>query len=120
MRIYQKFTPLTSEEQQFATDNYWIMDWFFKITFYDVQEYYDVAAIGYLKAVKSWFSRPDLHKYKFSTIAKWAMKSYIYSEWKKEKRRIQTLSLEATIGNNNNICYMDMITYDNYSNCYVV
>lgn len=118
MRIYQRLTPLTEEEKQFASDSHYIIEWFFKISGYDMEEYYDVAAIGYLKAVKSWYAREELHKYSFATIAYQRMYSYIWSEQKKTERRIKTISLNMVIGENENFTLMDTITYDNYLNCY--
>lgn len=119
MRIYQKLTPLTEEERQFAANNYWVVEWFFRISDYDLQEYYDVAAIGYLKAVKSWCARDELHQYSFATIAKWRMQAYIGNEIKKNNRRIRTISLNAALDDADGCCLMDMVTYDNYLNQYV-
>lgn len=118
MRVYQKLTPLTQEEQKFAEENHWVIDWFFRISNYNLSEYYDVAAIGYLKAVKSWHTRSELHEYSFSTIAKQAMRSYIGNELKKADRRIKTISLDAIVGDSEGMTLMDMVTYDSYLNCY--
>lgn len=119
MRIYQKLTPLTEEEKQFAAENHWVVEWFFVISGYDLQEYYDVAAIGYLKAVKSWCSREELHQYSFATVAKQMMRSYIGNERKKSDRRIRTISLDAASDDAGGFCLMDTVTYDNYLNQYV-
>lgn len=118
MRVYQKLTPLTQEEQKFAEENHWVIDWFFRISNYNLSEYYDVAAIGYLKAVKSWHTRSELHEYSFSTIAKQTMRSYIGNELKKADRRIKTISLDAIVGDSEGMTLMDMVTYDSYLNCY--
>lgn len=118
MRVYQKLTPLTQEEQKFAEENHWVIDWFFRISNYNLSEYYDVAAIGYLKAVKSWHTRSELHEYSFSTIAKQTRRSYIGNELKKADRRIKTISLDAIVGDSEGMTLMDMVTYDSYLNCY--
>ncbi len=118
MRVYQKLTPLTQEEQKFAEENHWVIDWFFRISNYNLSEYYDVAAIGYLKAVKSWHTRSELHEYSFSTIAKQTMRSYIGNELKKADRRIKTISQDAIVGDSEGMTLMDMVTYDSYLNCY--
>ena len=118
MRVYQKLTPLTQEEQKFAEENHWVIDWFFRISNYNLSEYYVVAAIGYLKAVKSWHTRSELHEYSFSTIAKQTMRSYIGNELKKADRRIKTISLDAIVGDSEGMTLMDMVTYDSYLNCY--
>ena len=95
-----------------------VIDWFFRISDYNSAEYYDVAAMGYLKAVKSWYARNELHKYSFSTIAKQTMRSYIGNELKKAGRRIKTISLDAIVGDSDGMTLMDMVTYDSYLNCY--
>lgn len=118
MRVYQRLTPLTEDEREFASENHWVIDWFFAITRYDRNEFYDVAAVGYLKAVKSWFAREELHRWEFSTIAKQMMGAYIGNEKRKMKRRIQTVSLDACYGESENFTLADTITYDNYMNCY--
>ncbi len=119
MRIYQKLTPLTEEERKFASDNHWVIDWFFAITQYDSNELYDVAAVGYLKAVKSWFSRAELHQWEFATIAKQMMRGYITNEYRKRDRRIKAVSLDECYGESENRSLADTITYDNYLNYYV-
>lgn len=118
MRTYQKLTPLTPEEQQFAAENHHVIEWFFGITGHDRNECYDVAAIGYLKAVKSWCSREDLHQYSFATIAKRTMEGYLQSDRRKADRRIHTLSLNAPLGEEEGLSFLDTITYDNYLNHY--
>ncbi len=110
MRVYQKLTPLTQEEQKFAEENHWVIDWFFRISNYNLSEYYDVAAIGYLKAVKSWHTRSELHEYSFSTIAKQTMRSYIGNELKKADRRIKTSRQESIGGDPYRTTSMDMVT----------
>lgn len=118
MRTYQKLTPLTPGEQWFAEENHWVIEWFFDITGYDISEWYDVAVFGYLKAVKSWCVREELHRYCFSTIAKRNMQAYIGNDKRKAERRIQAVSLDAPLSEDGSFCYHDIVTYDNYLNCY--
>lgn len=121
MRIYQKMKPLTAEEQRFASENHSVIYWCLKLEGYDPDEDYGPAAIGYLKAVQRWFARPELHRYSFRTIAKWAIKSYVGNERKREERcQRQTVSLNAPIsGYEADFSLLDTITYDNYLNHYV-
>ncbi len=119
MRIYQKLTPLTEEEQRFAEENHHVIAWCLKLLKYDYEESYSVAVFGYLKAVKKWFATSELHKYDFKTVAKWTIKGYLGNEKRKYFRRIQTISLDAPLGEDNDCTLMDTITYDNYLNCYV-
>lgn len=119
MRIYQKLTPLTEDEQRFAEDNHSVIAWCLKLLNYDYEENYSVAVFGYLKAVKKWFATPELHRYDFKTIAKWMIRGYLGNEEQKSFRRIQTISLDAPVGEDNEFTLIDTITYDNYLNCYV-
>lgn len=120
MRVYQRLTPLTPEERQFAEDYVWVIDWYFNISDYDAFDYYDVAIFGYLKAVKSWCAREELHQYSFSTIAKQMMRSYIGNERRKADRRIKAISLDASMDEDGRSLYeLEGITYDHYQNQYV-
>lgn len=118
MRAYQKLTPLTEEEKEFAAENCWAIDWFFRISDYDAFDYYDVAMFGYLKAVKSWCTRVELHEYSFATIAKRMMAGYIGNERRKADRRIKAISLDAQLYDDER-SLLDSITYEHYLNQYV-
>ena len=76
-----------------------------------------VPALGllfrYLLTVKNWFSRPDLYKYEFSTIAWRAMASAVHNERQKQSRRIQTISLDDPIPGTDGLTWGDIITEDN-------
>lgn len=113
MRVYDKMAPLTEEERRFAEQNYIVLENYLRYRRISYSEYYDVCAYGFLKAVKRWFSRPELHVYSFTTIANKAMWSYVYSEKQKQKRRIQTVSLDEILPGTEGITYLDTITYRN-------
>lgn len=53
----------------------------------DEQEYYDVAAFGYLSAVKRYFAQPKLGRYAFSTIAWQSMRRSVDAFHRAETRR---------------------------------
>lgn len=120
MRTYQKLLPLTQEEQRFAEESHYVMEWFFRISGYNKDEYYDIAVFGYLKAVQNWCTREELHQYSFATIAYKAMSSRISNEHYKRNRRIRTISLNAYVADSDSFTLMDTITYDNYLNHYGV
>lgn len=105
-------TPLTPEEQQFAADNHDCLQWAIRKQCLD-GELTDIAAIGYIHAVKKWFARPNLHKWSFRTIANQTIRSHISSERRKQETRIQTVSLEAEIPGMDGLTYGDIITTDN-------
>lgn len=105
-------TPLTPEEQQFAADNHDCLQWAIRKQCLD-RELTDIAAIGYIHAVKKWFARPDLHKWSFRTIVNQTIRSYVCSERRKQTRTIQTVSLDAEIPGTDGLTYGDIITTDN-------
>ena len=105
-------TPLTPEEQQFAADNHDCLQWAIRNQCLD-RELTDIAALGYVHAVKKWFARPDLHKWSFRTIVNQTIRSHIYNERSKQATRIQTVSLDAEIPGTDGLTYGDMITSEN-------
>ena len=107
-------TPLTPEEQQFAADHYPHLEWCIRSQCL-TEDMADIAALGYLHAVKKWFARPDLHRWAFRTIVNWTVKSHVQGELQKRKVRIQTISLEDTIPDTDGLTYGDTVTYDNLS-----
>lgn len=113
MGSYTKMAPLSPAERAFAEDNHPFVLWYIRDHELDYDQYYDVAVMGYLKAVKNWFDRPDLHRYSFTTIARQCMRGYIGSEMQKEKRRLKTVSLEAIVRDTDGCTRMENITYAN-------
>ena len=90
-------TPLTPEQQELAALQCQEIEKFLYRKRLDASEWYDVAAFGYLRAVRLYTERPDLRRYAFSTIAWYCMNSEIDKERKKQRRRIQALSLDAEL-----------------------
>lgn len=105
-------TPLTPEEQAFAEENHDALEWCMKIQKLDA-ELYDVAAFGYLLAVKKWFARPDVRKWSFKTVVKQAVRSSVGNERKKQERRIKTVSLDDVIPGTDDLTYGDAVTEEN-------
>lgn len=60
-----------------------------------------------------WFDRPDLYRYEFSTIAWNNMRSAVGHERQKQKRRIQTVSLDEPIPGTDGLTYADIVTEEN-------
>ncbi len=113
MRQYTKMSPLTEDERDFAEKNHAAVLWFIKSYELDFDDYYDVAVMGYLKAVKKWFERPDIHRYSFLKIAKNCMRSYVGCEQRKRAREIPTMSLDEVVPGTDGLTYADTITCDN-------
>ena len=106
-------TPLTDEEQKFATDNHYLVFKYLRLRKLPPDEWYDVVIFRYLRSVKRWFAYPELHKHNFEIIAFYAMRSAIGHELDKQKRRVQTVSLNEVIPGTNGVTYMEMVTSNN-------
>ncbi|WP_313152099.1 hypothetical protein [Lacrimispora sp.] len=104
-----RLTPLTPEERTFAEENHSALELCMKLQGVD-NDLYDVAAIGYLQAVKKWFARPDLRKWSFQTIVKQSVRSYVGAERKKQERRIKTVSLDDVIPGTDDLTYGGTVT----------
>lgn len=107
-----KLTPLTTEEQAFAEQNHSVLVWYLNTNKLDKSEYYDVAAMGYLQAVKQWFARPELRQWSFSTIARQSMRSRVHQE-RQRQSRLPTVSLDDVVPGTDGLTYGNSITYEN-------
>ena len=94
---------LTNEQQKFASDHHYLVDTFLKARHLKKDEYYGIAALGFIRAVKKYFLRTDLRKYNFSTIALYAMKSDLINYYRKQGRQKRT----AYIVSLDNAAYSD-------------
>lgn len=65
----RKRKPLTMSEQKFAEQNHNIIYDYLHKKKMDIEEYYDIAAIGYVTAVMNYHRKRKLQKYAFTTIA---------------------------------------------------
>lgn len=78
---------LTKQERDFATKWHGVIYTFLNENGLPESEYYDVAALGYLRAVMRYNREPKLRQYSFSTIAWQAMRSSVGNEKKSDKIR---------------------------------
>ena len=108
-----KLSPLTPAEQAVAEQNITLVFRFLRAQRLPIDDWFDVVIFRYLLTVQKWFSRPDLYKYEFSTIAWKAMSSAVSNERKKQSRRIQTISLDDPIPGADGLTWGDIITEDN-------
>lgn len=113
-------TPLTVEEQKFATDNHYLVYKYLRLRKLPPDDWYDVVIFRYLRSVKRWFAYPELHKHNFEIVAFYAMRSAVGHEMDKQKCRIQTVSLDDPIPGTDGLTYADMVTCNNmsYALCY--
>lgn len=105
-------TPLTPEEQQFAADNYDCLQWAIRNQRLE-KELTDIAALGYIHAVKKWYARPDLQKWSFRTIVNQTVRSHVSNELRKQKKTIQAVSLDAEVPGTDGLTLGAVITIEN-------
>ena len=83
----QHSVPLTKHQVKFAEKNHKLVYAFLAERHYDPNEFYDLAAIGFLRAVVRYCSLPYLRRFSFSTVAYRSMQQSILSWQRGEKRR---------------------------------
>ena len=88
-KLSTKLAPLSKRQVRFAEKNHKLVYAFLQEQWYDPGEYYDLAVMGYLRAVERYCSHAYLRRFSFSTVAYRAMQQSIVS-WKRgESRRRQ-------------------------------
>lgn len=78
---------LTEQQRQFAAERHNLIYAFLREKGWPVSEYYDIAAFGFLRAVRRYLTEPQLAKYAFSTVAWRAMSQSIASFCRAEARQ---------------------------------
>lgn len=89
--------PLTADERKFADENHSLLLKFLCQKRLAHDEYYDVAAFGYLKAVRDYLSIERLQTYRFSTICWRYISREIYNYHRRKnslKDKAETVSLQ--------------------------
>lgn len=107
------YSPLTAKEQQFAGENHYIVEKFLRFHKLPKDEWYDVVIFRYLLSVKKWIKQPRLWRYEFSTIAFQAMRSAVWNEREREKKRIHAVSLDEIVPGTEDVTYMETVTEEN-------
>lgn len=79
---------MSEEQRQYAAKHHDLIYAFLHAQKWTIEEYYDIAAFGFLRAVMRYQSESQLQKYSFSTIAWRAMKQSIASYHRTECRRL--------------------------------
>lgn len=110
MRKSKYEAPLTVEEQQFATENHYLIEKYLRIRRLPLDEWYDVVIFRYLLSVKRWFAIPELHNHNFEIIAFYAMRSAIGHEYEKQKRRVKTVSIDEVIPGTTDLKFGDILS----------
>lgn len=78
---------MTERQRWFAAQNHNLIYRYLHEKRWEVSEYYDIAAFGYLRAVRRYLTEPGLSIYAFSSIAWQAMTQSIASFLRAEARR---------------------------------
>ena len=78
---------MTERQRRFAAKNHNLIYRYLHEKGWEVSEYYDIAAFGYLRAVRRYLTEPGLSIYAFSSIAWQAMTQSIASFPRAEARR---------------------------------
>ncbi len=109
-----KLRPLTPKARELARQNIQTVARFLR-HYRLSDDWYDIVIFRYLLTVQNWIERPELHRFAFSTVAWRAMSSAVSNERRKQQRRIQAISLDASVPEGNGLTLGDMITSENLS-----
>ena len=86
--------PLTEEQRIFAEEHHDFIYQYLNGRHLGIEEYYDTVVFGYLEAVQDYLEKPELQQYRFSTIARIAMRNALAREWEKQSRPMRKAFLE--------------------------
>ena len=105
--------PLTKEQQCFAEENHHLVYAFLNSKRLPESLYYDVVIFAYLCAVQEYCETPDLHRYKFSSLAWKKMQSAVadYQRYLQcQRRAIPVISLDELISNQEELRWEETIS----------
>lgn len=91
-------SALTDQERRFAAENHRLILAYLARRGLPEEEYYAVAALGYISAVRRYLSRPELHRHAFSTIANQAMRRSVSHAMRTRygrRHHMETVSLDT-------------------------
>jgi RNA polymerase sigma-70 factor (ECF subfamily) len=94
--------PLTAEQAAFAERNHNLIYSFLHKYKLPPDDFYDIAALGLIRAVQAYSQSDELRQYKFSTLAYTQMRSMSSNE-RRSRRRHAALSLDAAMQTGNPI-----------------
>ena len=86
-------TPLTPEQQAFATEHHGLLMAFMKRHSLD-DDYYGPLSNRYLNAVVRYLTEPELQKYAFSTVVWYHLRSELSNIARRMEKQIQALPIE--------------------------
>lgn len=93
--------PLTKEQRDFATKWHNLIYTYLNDKGLSEADYYDIVVFGFLRAVRRYFTEPELQRYSFSTIAWQAMECDLTNYYKRQfrqKRHASVVSLHSSNG----------------------
>lgn len=106
-------TKLSEQEKQFAEENHSLIYKYLHKHGYSIEEYYNVAVFGYLKAVQVYNQRTDLQdKYMFSVIAYKYMDAELGNYFRmqnSQKRKAEELDISLDAENEETESYYNKV-----------
>ena len=97
---------MTADQKRFCVNNHNLVYSFLRKKAYNIDEYYNVVIIGYIRACQMYSERADLQeKFDFPLIAFMCMRSEISNHFKSENRKCRKPK--------NGICSLEQMQKDN-------
>lgn len=86
--------PLTEEQRIFAEKHHDFIYQYLNGRHLNIEDYYDTAVFGYLKAVQDYLEKPELQRTASPPSPASAMRDALATEWKKQNRPMRRAYLE--------------------------
>jgi RNA polymerase sigma factor (sigma-70 family) len=105
---------LNSAQRRFAEENHNLIYAFLKKKKLPEDDYYDVVAFGFLRAVQNYLCREELRKYDFREIAFHNMKADLQNYLKKQSKRMRntvTISFDSVIYDDERLTIAEIIPH---------
>lgn len=84
----KQLRPLTNKERQFTTENYYLIDRFFKIKKADPETYFDIVVFDFMLSVQVWLTDAELkRKTNFEAVSFKYMERALLNEYKSQKAK---------------------------------
>lgn len=86
MEIKKQIRPLTPTEKQYATENYYLINKFLKLSKLDAEDFFDVVVFEYLLSVEIYLNNAELrNKCNFEAVSYMYMKRAVYRHFREQR-----------------------------------
>ncbi len=101
MEIKKQIRPLTPTEKQYATENYYLINKFLKLSKLDAEDFFDIVVFDFLLSVEIYLNNEALRKKcNFEAVSYMYMKRAVYRHFREQKAQKRSSEYGADISFN--------------------